>query len=100
MSNKTKKASPDNNDKKKKKKKKATGGQLAQPGQAPQGGKSTFGSRDSVFTPNIKKKAPLKRALKGNQGNLPPEIQAAIKKAPPTKRYCNGKSKPFKRKKY
>lgn len=82
------------------KKKKNIGGQSPQGAQAPQGSRSTFGRRDSVFMPNIKKKAPLKRALKGNQGNLPPEIQAAIKKAPPTKRYCNGKSKPFKRKKY
>ena len=83
-----------------KKKRKGTGGQLGQPAQAPQGSRSTFGSRDSVFMPNIKKKAPLKRALKGDQDKLPAELQAAIKKAPPTKRFCNGKSKPFKRKKY
>ena len=86
------------------KKKKNIGGQSpqgAQGAQAPQGSRSTFGRKDSAFMPNIKKKgSPAKRALKGNQDKLPAEIQAAIKKAPPTKRFCNGKSKPFKRKKY
>lgn len=90
-----------NKEQKKKKKKKPTGGQLAQGAQAPQGGRSTFGRKDSVFMPNIAKKKPLKRALKGNQHKLPQEIKDAIKAAP-TKRmkYCSGKSKPFKRKKY
>lgn len=84
------------------KKKKRTGGQFAQGTQAPQGGRSTFGKKDSVFMPNIAKKKPLKRALKGDQDKLPQEIQDAIKAAPPLKRmkYCGGKSKPFKRKKY
>lgn len=85
---------------KKKKKKQYVGGQSPQGAQAPQGGRSTFGRKDSVFMPNIKKK-PLKRALKGNQHKLPQEIKDAIKAAP-TKRlkYCSGKSKPFKRRKY
>lgn len=108
------------------KKKKRTGGQLAQGAQAPQGGRSTFGRKDSVFMPKIAKKKPLKRTgigtksikqrikedgekqrkplkrpLKGDQHKLPQEIKDAIKAAP-TKRmkYCGGKSKPFKRKKY
>ena len=86
------------------KKKKNIGGQSPQGAQAPQGSRSTFGRKDSVFMPNIKKKAkgsPYKRALKGDQDKLPAEVQAAIKKAKPLKRFCNGKSKPFKRmKKY
>lgn len=92
--------------KKPKKKKIKNTGQVPQPaqggqrGQAPQGANSTFNSNDSSFKPNIGKKKPLKRALVGKQNNLPENIKSAIKAAP-TKRYCGGKSKPFKRtKKY
>lgn len=44
------------------------------------------------------KKGPLKRELVGNQKNLPPVIKKAIKKAGPlTRKFCGGKSKPYKK---
>ena len=53
------------------------------------------------------KSSPAKRPLKGKQKNLPAHLQEKILAAKPignapTKRlkYCSGKSKPFKRKKY
>lgn len=47
------------------------------------------------------KSQPIKRVSEGNQDKLPPHIKNANKKGSAIKRFCGGKSKPFKRmKKY
>jgi hypothetical protein len=58
---------------------------------------SPYPRRSAYAKPDNFKPAPTTRPLKGDQDQLPENLQKAIKAAAPLNRFCGGKSKPYKK---